>query len=655
MNTPEIPTQELEEYSALRTILDGTASETGDLFFTSLVQNLARALNTHGAWVTEYFEEKRRLKAIAFWIGGKWFNDFEYSIEGTPCATVIENRNMIHVPDRVLELYPEDSDLRDIGAVSYLGLALQDVDSKILGNMGVLDTRPMPEDPKKMAVFRIFAARASAELQRLRATRELKDREQKLARLVDTAMDAILELDSEQKVTQVNPATLKMFRCMEVGVVGQHFSRFLAEGGKAKLTNLVQQLDARPQGDRYLWIPGGLRAVCADGSEFSAEATLSRSESGRQPHYTLVIRNVKERIDSERKIQSLTSQAEYLNEEIRSLENFDQIVGRSEALLNVLQDIQQVAATNATVLIQGETGTGKELIARAIHAAGSRRDKPLIKVNCAAIPSTLIESEFFGHEQGAFTGATRRREGRFALADGGTIFLDEVGEIPIDVQSKLLRVLQEGEFEPVGSSRSHKVDVRVIAATNLDLRAASQEGRFREDLYYRLNVFPLRLPPLRERIADIPALAEAFIGQQAQKMKRTFDPLTPDNIRRLQAYDWPGNIRELQNVIELAAITARDSRLNLDRALPESDASRANLSSLQTRGRILTATELEELERQNLIAALETSEWRVAGPDGAARLLGMNPSTMNSRMKALNIIRPGKTLPGIRVVRSRNS
>lgn len=640
MEMPGIQTQESEEYFALRTILDGTASEIGDRFFTSLVQNLARALKTYGAWVTEYIEEKRRLKAIAFWIDGKWMNGFEYPIEGTPCGTVIDNLNMLHIPDRVLDLYPEDLDLRELGAVSYMGLPLQDVDSKVLGHMGVIDSRPMPADPQKLAVFRIFASRAAAELQRLRANRELKDREQRLARLVDTAMDAILELDSEQRVTQMNPAALKMFRCMEDGVIGQSFSSFLAEESKTKLASLVRQLDARPQGDRYLWIPGGLRAVCADGREFSAEATLSRSETSRHAHYTLVVRNVNERLDAERKIQSLTSQAEYLNEEIRSLENFGEIVGTSEVLLNVLHDIQQVSATNATVLIHGETGTGKELIARAIHAAGSRRDKPLIKVNCAAIPSSLIESEFFGHEQGAFTGATRKREGRFSLADGGTIFLDEVGEIPIDLQSKLLRVLQEGEFEPVGSSLSHKVNVRVIAATNRDLRAASQEGRFREDLYYRLNVFPLRVPPLRERIADIPLLAEAFVAKQAQKMKRTFAPLTPDSIRRLQSYDWPGNIRELQNIIELAAITSRDGRLNLDRALPESGAASVSFSSPRGEARILTATELQDLEKQNLIAALEMAAWRVAGPGGAAQLLGMNSSTMNSRMKALKITRP---------------
>jgi transcriptional regulator with GAF, ATPase, and Fis domain len=260
-------------------------------------------------------------------------------------------------------------------------------------------------------------------------------------------------------------------------------------------------------------------------------------------------------------------------------------------------------------------------------------------VNCAAFSRELVESELFGHEKGAFTGAIAVREGKFEVADGGTLFLDEIGDMPLETQAKILRVLQEHEFERVGGNRTIKVDVRVIAATNLDLRSASQEGRFREDLYYRLNVFPLRVPPLRERIVDIPVLAEAFMEKQAQKMKRTFAPLTPDSIRRLQAYDWPGNIRELQNIIELAAITSRDDHLNLDRALPESGV--ASMSpSPRTDARILTNAEMLKLERQNLIAALETADWRVAGPNGAARLLGMNSSTMSSRMKALKISRP---------------
>ena len=303
--------------------------------------------------------------------------------------------------------------------------------------------------------------------------------------------------------------------------------------------------------------------------------------------------------------------------------------------------MKEVAATDATVLILGETGTGKEVIARSIHRASRRHNRPLIKVNCAAIPATLIESEFFGHEAGAFTGATKKRDGRFAMAHGGTIFLDEVGELPFDLQSKLLRVLQEGEFEPVGSSQTRKVDVRVLAATNRDLQRCTGEGKFREDLYYRLNVFPIELPPLRERRGDIGVLAAAFAEKFAKSMGRPIEPLSADCIRRLEAYRWPGNVRELQNIIERAVITARDGKLNLDRALPESV---SVLAVALTDGeaavkRVRTAKELEDLERENIVAALEASGWKVAGANGAATLLGIKPTTLNSRVKALGIER----------------
>jgi transcriptional regulator with GAF, ATPase, and Fis domain len=303
----------------------------------------------------------------------------------------------------------------------------------------------------------------------------------------------------------------------------------------------------------------------------------------------------------------------------------------------VLHDLRQVAPATTTVLILGETGTGKELFARAIHAESGRRDKPLVKVNCAAIPVALIESEFFGHERGAFTGATGKRDGRFTLADGGTIFLDEVGELPIELQSKLLRVLQEGEFEPVGSSRTRKVDVRVVAATNRDLFKFISEGKFREDLYYRLSVFPITLPPLRERGDDIVLLAEDFARQFASRMGRRLEPLTPAMAARLKAYPWPGNVRELQNVIERAVITARDSVLNLDRALPASWAPEPT----RNEACILTIDDLARIERDNLRRALDLSDWQVAGENGAARMLGMAPSTLTSRLKALGLRREG--------------
>ncbi|HVY54464.1 MAG TPA: sigma 54-interacting transcriptional regulator, partial [Thermodesulfobacteriota bacterium] len=340
-------------------------------------------------------------------------------------------------------------------------------------------------------------------------------------------------------------------------------------------------------------------------------------------------------------ISSLMDATKYLEEEIKDLGNFDDIICRSAPMQEVMRDVEQVAGTDSTVLILGETGTGKEVIARTIHKLSGRNDKPLIKVNCAAIPASLIESEFFGHEAGAFTGATRKRDGRFKLADGGTIFLDEIGELTLDLQAKLLRVLQEGEFEPVGSSETKKVNVRVLAATNRNLKKSVEKGAFREDLYYRLNVFPISLPPLRERLEDVEIFARSFAEKFARRMGRMFEPLHEDCIKRLTSYSWPGNVRELQNVIERAVITSQGSRLNLDRAFPESSASPApdGCGDPQSRpgGSILTLEDMKNFERENILRALTTAHGRIYGDGGAAELLGMNPSTLRSRMKALGI------------------
>jgi formate hydrogenlyase transcriptional activator len=315
----------------------------------------------------------------------------------------------------------------------------------------------------------------------------------------------------------------------------------------------------------------------------------------------------------------------------------------------VLFDVEQVAKGNTTVLITGETGTGKELIARAIHQHSPRADKPLIRVNCAAIPATLQESEFFGHEQGAFTGATRRRDGRFKLADGGTLFMDEVGELPLDLQAKLLRVLQEGEFEPVGSSKTIHVDIRVVAATNRNLEQMVKDGTFRNDLLYRLNVFPIHVPPLRERYEDIVLLAEAFAQNLARRSGRRVARLIEADKVKLKRYDWPGNIRELQNVIERAFITSKDGQtLNLERALPEdiahATAARAwSAAPTMSQNRIRTDTEMRQLERENLVRALTQTNWKISGAGGAAERLGLNPNTLSSRMKSLGIERPRRS------------
>jgi PAS domain S-box-containing protein len=466
-----------------------------------------------------------------------------------------------------------------------------------------------------------------------------------LRRLIDSAMDAVIEFDQDFKITQMNPAAEQAFGCGIPAAAGQSFGRFLLEESRHKLAGLMHDLDKAPAAGRSLWIPGGLQALPAGGQQFPAEATLSRYEIERRAFYTLILRNINKRLEAERKIHSLTAEAEYLREEIKNRCGFDEIVGQSEALRRVLDDIEQVAVTDATVLILGETGTGKELIARAIHKGSRRRDKSLVTINCAAVPAALMESEFFGHEKGAFTGATQTREGRFALADRGTIFLDEVGELSLDLQAKLLRVLQEGEFAPVGSSHTKKVDVRVIAATNRDLNQAVREGKFREDLYYRLNVFPIEMPPLRNRGDDVILLASAFAEKIARRMGRAMESLSHDCRRRLKAYSWPGNVRELHNVIERAVITSRDGRLNLDRALPEpageiaQAVESAEPASKKTR-QVIQISELQRLERENILRALEFSGWRVAGKEGAAILLGMNPSTLNSRIRALGIRRP---------------
>jgi PAS domain S-box-containing protein len=624
--------------AALSRILEGTAGEIGEGFFRALVENLARALGTRGAWVTEYDPRLRLLRALAFWMGGQWIDDFEQPIDGTPCQVVIEDRRLVHYPDRILELYPDEPNARKMGAVSYMGVPLKDLDGTILGHMAVMDTNPMPEEPLRLALFEIFAGRAAAELRRLRAERALRAREAQLAGLVQSAMDAIVQLDSELRITGMNPAAERTFEVPGELAQGRALSTLTSRDDATKLEGLCRELQARPAQTRSAWVPGGFTGVTEGGSSFPAEGTLSLFEVDGRRHFTLIVRNVNERLEAERRIASLTSEAEYLRTELRDLGRSGEIIGNSPALLHALAEVRQVAPADTTVLILGETGTGKELFARAIHDGSRRRGKPLVKVNCAAIPGSLIESEFFGHERGAFTGATTRRDGRFTLADGGSIFLDEVGELPLELQGKLLRVLQEGEFEPVGSSRTRKVDVRVITATNRDLRRAVSEGKFREDLYYRLSVFPLTLPALRERGNDVLLLAEAFARQFAGRTGLRLAPLGPEAAARLREYPWPGNVRELQNVIERAVITSRDGKLNLERAL-QVTVNGGSGHPIPDLAGVMSARDLARLERENLRRALEATDWQIAGEGGAAKLLGLAPSTLASRVKALRLRR----------------
>ena len=367
-------------------------------------------------------------------------------------------------------------------------------------------------------------------------------------------------------------------------------------------------------------------------------------------HAAVAIANARAFEEIEQLHRRLELENAYLREEVKVAHGFGDIVGKSSALRKVLDQVGLVGPADTTALIRGESGTGKELIARAIHERSRRKDRPMVTVNCGSVPRELFESEFFGHVKGAFTGAVRDRMGRFQLADRGTLFLDEVGEIPLDLQSKLLRVLQEGIFERVGEERSRKVDVRIIAATNRNLEREVEAGRFREDLYYRLSVFPINVAPLRERVDDVPMLAEHFLGEACRRLGVPPLKLKQRHVETLRRYNWPGNVRELQNIVERAVIRAQAGPLEFDlpgdagsnqlvsgQAVSGQAASGAAVHSKSRAGEVLKYSALKQRERENLLAALEATHWRISGPSGAAKLLGLRPTTLASKIKVLGL------------------
>jgi len=354
----------------------------------------------------------------------------------------------------------------------------------------------------------------------------------------------------------------------------------------------------------------------------------------------VAIANARAFEEIERLQRRLELENEYLRQEVKVAHGFGEIVGQSPALRKVLDQMALVGPADTTALIYGESGTGKELVARGIHERSRRKDRAMVTVNCGSVPRELFESEFFGHAKGAFTGAIRDRVGRFQLADGGTLFLDEIGEIPLDLQSKLLRVLQQGTFERIGEEHTRKVDVRVIAATNRDLEKEVEAGRFREDLFYRLSVFPITVPPLRQRLNDVPMLANHFMMEACERIRMPLPKLKRRHVEALQNYDWPGNVRELQNVIERALIGAQSGLLEFE--LPRQATSSRQVGSSTDRTEkprkvILEQSEVKRLERDNFLAALEASHWRIYGEKGAAELLGMRPTTLSSKIKALGL------------------
>ncbi len=458
----------------------------------------------------------------------------------------------------------------------------------------------------------------------------------KMFGLIDGAMDAIIMFNSSFRIVLTNPSANKLLENDDVLQRNVLFF-FDAEGSRLIESLVGQSKDEKKSINNY--IPNVIKVIGSNETETLNEGTISRYGNEEETFYTLILRNIEERLVAQDKINLLTTKTQYLEEEIQELTSSYGIIAENSNMQRVIDLMHQVAHTDATVLITGETGTGKELVARGIHKASQRNDKPLIRINCGAIPTNLIESELFGHKKGAFTGATADRKGRFTLADKGTIFLDEIGEMPLELQPKLLRVIQEGEFDPVGSSETIKVDVRIIAATHRDLLKHSQEGKFREDLYYRLNVFPIEVPALRDRGSDITIIAEEMIQLFAKKLSKSEIKLSNADNNSLLSYHWPGNVRELQNLIERAVIVSQDGYINWQAIIP-SEMNNQQIDTKTSQQTILTSRQLLKLEKENILRALKQTRWKISGKQGAASLLQIPPTTLASRIKALGIERP---------------
>ncbi len=489
-------------------------------------------------------------------------------------------------------------------------------------------------------------------LQWQRIHQVFQDIERENQLILSAAGEGIYGVDADGCATFVNPAAERILGWKAEELIGRNIH--------------VAIHHTHPDGEDYCmqdcpifgaFKDGTVRRVddevfwCKDGHPVPVEYTSTPiMDDGHLVGAVVLFRDVSDRKSAESQLRNALQEVEqlkhklemenaYLQEEISESYNFHHIVGRSDAIQNTIREIRLVAPTLATVLITGESGTGKELIARAIHNGSERLHRPLVRVNCAAIPRDLFESEFFGHVRGAYSGAVSDRLGRFEVADGGTLFLDEVGEIPLELQGKLLRVLQDGEFERVGDSQTRQVDVRVIAATNRNLKKLVDQGHFREDLYFRLNVFPLHSAPLRERLEDIPLLAAHFIKKICQRFHKPELKISMGQAQRLQSYDWPGNIRELENLIERQVILSRGEKFRLELPTREEAGPEPTMNSGASPSEMITERDCRNQRRQAILAALAKTGGKIYGKDGAAALLGLKPTTLASRIKKLGIDR----------------
>jgi formate hydrogenlyase transcriptional activator len=576
------------------------------------------------------------------------------------CASAIASPGIYHLRDAAHDERAASRPLvTALGIRFYAAAPLRTHDGLNLGTVCVLDQKPRELAPGEAEILTMLAALAMnqmelrlyaekvAELERFQRTsgEQLRDANQRLAQSEERFRDYFDEapiayvVSSEAGIIQANRTAAQILGVKPEETAGSYWRSLFNDNPDAQrrlreVLRLIEsgneasgdQLELRRRQDRRpIWV-----------------RWWSKSEAGK--YARIMFLDITEQVLMEREKARLEAQNAYLLDEIRTEQNFGDIVGGSSGLRNVMRQVQLVAPTDASVLITGESGTGKELVARAIHEQGARSERPLIKLNCSAVPEGLFESEFFGHVKGAFTGALKDKPGRFELADGGTLFLDEIGEVPLAMQAKLLRVLQEQELERVGDTRTRKVDVRIIAASNRDLKKEVDEGRFRQDLFYRLSVFPIEVPPLRERAEDIAPLAAHFIRQSTRKMNRPDPQINKTALDQLATYRWPGNVRELQNTVERAIILWQEGPLTFE--LPASQPLKNDGEQAESAEKVapLTLDELKRQEREAIIFALKQTNGKVSGARGAAELLGMKPSTLASRISSMNINR--KALDG---------
>ncbi|HEX5608150.1 MAG TPA: sigma 54-interacting transcriptional regulator, partial [Candidatus Binatia bacterium] len=613
----------------LRVVSEGTAAVTGGDFFRSLVQHLAGALDARYSFVAECTDPtKTKVRTLAYWQGGDFGADVTFLLRGTPCEKVIGGEVCCY-PERLQSLFPEEAALVRLNAQSYLGVPIHAASGDILGHLVVLDDKPMGDMEYAVPILRIFAARAGSELERSRTEASLKNSEARRRMLLEINNAIVTKLTRDELWSAIAEAMSRVVAFDRIALAlydpQENSLRIVSYAGSYTRDDYTPlgrrlKLDDSPAGLAFVArkpvlrrdlelerltsseeraYGHGFRSICAlplvvrrlsigaitlgslNRSQYSESDADFLMQVANQ--IAIAVDNLRAHEETEALKARFQAEAVYLQEEIKTEHNFEEIIGQSTAIRALLKKLEQVAPTDATVLIHGETGTGKELLARAVHDRSRRKTRPLVKVNCGSIPSGLVESELFGHERGAFTGATQQRIGRFELAHGGTIFLDEVTELPLETQVKLLRVLQEGEFERVGSSRTIKVDVRVIAATNRNLQEVVRSGIFRSDLFYRLNVFPLDVPALNERREDIPLLVNFFLGKFSKSVGKEIRGLSQKSMERLVQYGWPGNIRELQNVVERAVVLAKGAIVQIDDPMLGAEASpeEANIETLE--------------------------------------------------------------------------